>query len=782
MTSAKLFTVQGMHCASCANIIERIIGKLDGVKNISVNFATEKVNIIFEDSKLNLENFNQKLEPLGYLLIANNEVDINILERNNSETENLNLDLKQMENRKDKREKLQEIERMGKKVYAALPMAVISILIMTWEILGKYSLIIPMSEVVAEFFHHLLPILATYILVILGKPYLLGVYRFFRYGQANMDTLIGVGTSVAFIYSFLITAFALPLKNYLDISYNFYDVTIIVITFVALGKYLEAKAKLKTGEAIEKLLGLQAKTALVIRNGKEKEIAISELQHGEIIIVKPGQKIPVDGIIVSGNSFVNESMITGESMPVPKNISSSVMAGTINTTGTFNFQAMKIGSETLLAQIIKMVEQAQSSKAPIQALADKISAIFVPIVLIISVLALSSWLYFGIPIFGLAKALGLAVTAFVSVLVIACPCALGLATPTAIIVGVGKGAREGILVKDATALETLYKANIIIFDKTGTITQGKAELTKIENLSKQNDKEIISILATLENKSEHPIAQAILQYAEKNNFLLQNLENFEIIKGQGLSGEINGKKYWAGNLKLLSESKINFNSNLNLVKDLEKKLEKETSEGKTPVILFNSEQVLAIIYVADKIKSEAKETIQALQKLNKKIIMLTGDHKNVGEYIAKNLGIDQVIAEVLPAEKLEIIQNLQKQNHIVAMVGDGVNDAPALAQANVGIAMGNGTDVAMESAGITLLGGDISKLVKAVKFSEITMNGIQQNLFWAFIYNLIGIPLAAGLFYPTFGILLSPVFAGLAMAFSSVSVVLNSLRIKTLKL
>jgi len=786
MTSTKIFKAQGMHCVSCANIIERTIGKLDGVKNISVNFATEKVNIIFEDSKLNLENFNQKLEPLGYLLIANNEVDINILEKNNSEIENLNLDLKQMENRKDKREKLQEIERMGKKVYAALPMAVISILIMTWEILGKYNLIIPMPDIAAEFFHHLLPILATYIFITIGKPYLLGVYRFLRYGQANMDTLIGLGTSVAFIYSFLISAFALPLKNYLDINHNFYDVTIIVITFVALGKYLEAKAKLKTGEAIEKLLGLQAKTALVIRNGKEIEIAISELQHGEIIIVKPGQKIPVDGIIVSGNSFVNESMITGEPMPVPKNISSSVIAGTMNTTGTFNFQAMKIGSETLLAQIIKMVEQAQSSKAPIQALADKISAIFVPIVLIISVLALSSWLYFGIPIFGLAKALGLAVTAFVSVLVIACPCALGLATPTAIIVGVGKGAREGILVKDATALETLYKANIIIFDKTGTITQGKAELIKIENLSKQNDKEIISILATLENKSEHPIAQAILQYSEKQNIILQNLENFEIIQGQGLSGEINGKKYWAGNLKLLSESKINFNSNLNLVKDLEKnlekKLEKETSEGKTPVILFNSEQVLSIIYVADKIKSEAKETIQALQKLNKKIIMLTGDHKNVGEYIAKNLGIDQVIAEVLPAEKLEIIQNLQKQNHIVAMVGDGVNDAPALAQANVGIAMGNGTDVAMESAGITLLGGDISKLVKAVKFSEITMNGIQQNLFWAFIYNLIGIPLAAGLFYPTFGILLSPVFAGLAMAFSSVSVVLNSLRIKTLKL
>lgn len=665
------------------------------------------------------------------------------------------------------------MQTMRNDVFGTLPLALLSIFIMGWEVLGKYNFVPPMSETMFEFFHHLLPIFATYIFATIGKPYLLGVYRFFRYGKANMDTLIGLGTSVAFIYSFIVTAFEALLKPYLEVQYNFYDVTIVVITFVALGKYLEAKSKVKTGDAIEELLGLQAKTALVLRNGAEIEISVEQVVIGDIVIVKPGQKIPVDGVVVEGMSYVDEAMITGEPIPVEKNIDAQVVAGTINTTGTFNFRATKVGSETLLSHIIKMVEDAQGSKAPIQALADKVSSMFVPVVLVIAIVAFGMWLYFGIPVFGLSKALSYALTSFVCILVIACPCALGLATPTAIIVGVGKGAKEGILIKDAATLETLHKANIVVVDKTGTITKGKPELTKIENKSDKDDEKILSILATLESKSEHPIAHAIVNHANEKNIKAKNISNFEIVKGKGLRGLIDGEEYFAGNTKILSDLHITF--------DLQH-IEQETRQGKTPVILANKQKVLAIVYVADQIKPEAIETVKALHKMNKKIVMLTGDNKNTGEYIAKLVGIDEVVAEVMPEDKLNIIRDLQSKGNIVAMAGDGVNDAPALVQADVGVAMGTGTDVAIESAGITLLGGDISKLVKAVKLSKITMNGIKQNLFWAFIYNILGIPLAGGAFYPVFGWLLSPVFAGFAMAMSSVSVVSNSLRIKTKKL
>ncbi|OGZ02904.1 MAG: copper-translocating P-type ATPase [Candidatus Liptonbacteria bacterium RIFOXYB1_FULL_36_10] len=771
MDTLKIYKIKGMHCASCASIIERTIKKIDGVEEISVNNGTENAKIIFNQTKTNPQNFNEKLEPLGYSLVipTADEMSLSAEQAEMSKNEHTtHLGLNQ-----SKKGKLEEIGNMKKGVLGALPVAIISIFIMGWEIFGKYNLVAPMSENIFEFFRNLLPIFATYIFITIGKPYLLGVYRFFRYGKANMDTLIGLGTSVAFIYSFIVTAFEEVLKPYLSVQYNFYDVVILVITFIALGKYLEAKSKFKTGDAIEKLLGLQAKTALVIRDGKEIEIKIEDVRTGEILIVKPGQKIPVDGIVVEGLSYVDESMITGEPIPVEKNINALVVAGTINTTGAFNFKATKVGSETLLSHIIKMVEDAQGSKAPIQALADKISAVFVPVVLVLAVVAFSVWMYFGIPILGFSKALSFALTSFVGILVIACPCALGLATPTAIIVGVGKGAKEGILVKDAATLETLHKANIVVMDKTGTITKGKPELTKIETAGDTNENKIISILATLENKSEHPIAHAIVNYAKEKNIEIKNIKDFEIIKGKGLKGIIDGVEYFAGNLKIVSDLNISFNA---------KTLIEETKHGKTPILLANNNSVLGIVYVSDPIKGEAIETIKALHKLKKKIIMLTGDNKNTGEYIANLTGIDEVIAEVMPEDKLNIIKDLQNKGDIVVMAGDGVNDAPALAQANVGIAMGTGTDVAIESAGITLLGGDISKIVKAVKLSKITMNGIKQNLFWAFIYNIVGIPLAGGLFYPIFGWLLSPVFAGFAMAMSSVSVVSNSLRIKAKKL
>lgn len=764
MNTPQTFRIKGMHCASCASIIERAVKKIEGVENISVNNGTENAKISFNAEKTSPEIFNQKLEPLGYSLVLQTAEEMGMTENEHAGHLGLN---------QSKKEKLKEIADMKRGVFGALPIAVISIFIMGWEIFGKYNLVTPMSNTMYEFFHHLLPIFATYIFITIGKPYLLGVYRFFRYGKANMDTLIGLGTSVAFTYSFIVTAFEEVLKPYLSVQYNFYDVAIVVITFIALGKYLEAKSKLKTGDAIEKLLGLQAKTALVIREGKEIEIKIEEVKHGEIIIVKPGQKIPVDGVVIEGLSYVDESMITGEPIPVEKNINTQVVAGTINTTGTFNFRATKVGAETLLSHIIKMVEEAQGSKAPIQALADKISAVFVPAVLVLSFIALGAWLFFGTSILGFSQALSFGLTSFVGILVIACPCALGLATPTAIIVGVGKGAKEGILVKDAATLETLHKANVVVVDKTGTITKGKPELTKIEVLGNRNEKEIISILATLESKSEHPIAHAIVNYAKEKNIDTGSISNFEIIKGKGLKGTIDDIEYFAGNLKIISD--------LNISYDIQS-LEQETKQGNTPVLLANKNTLLGIVFVADPIKPEAIETVRALHKLKKKVVMLSGDNKNTAEYIAKIVGIDKVFAEVMPEDKLNIIKDLQIKGDIVVMVGDGVNDAPALAQADVGIAMGTGTDVAIESAGITLLGGDISKLVKAVKLSKITMNGIKQNLFWAFIYNIVGIPLAGGAFYPIFGWLLSPVFAGFAMAMSSVSVVSNSLRIKAKKL
>ncbi|PKL36932.1 copper-translocating P-type ATPase [Candidatus Peregrinibacteria bacterium HGW-Peregrinibacteria-1] len=765
MATNKTYKVKGMHCASCASIVERAVKKVDGVEKVSINSVLEKADISFDSEKVDLGEFNKKLEPLGYSLLQE-ETDDEVASV--ASDHSMHTGAKQ-----SKDEKLREIKAMRAGVRGAVPVAVISILIMTWEVLAQYSLVGPISDSVMGFFHHLLPILATYIFVLLGKPYLLGVYRFFRYGKANMDTLIGLGTSIAFLYSFVVSAFEEELAPYLSIQYNFYEVTIVVITFVALGKYLEAKSKLKTGDAIEKLIGLQAKVAIVVRDGKEVEVKIEEVKHGDVLVVKPGQKIPVDGVVVEGESYVDEAMITGEPIPVKKDIGQGVVAGTINTTGTFNFKATKIGSETLLFQIIKMVEEAQGSKAPIQALADKISAVFVPVVLFIAVMAFGLWMYLGTPVMGSSSALSAALTSFVAILVIACPCALGLATPTAIIVGVGKGAREGILVKDAATLETLHKADVIVMDKTGTITKGKPEITDIEMMGEMKDDEFISILAALESKSEHPIAHAIVSHAKDNEIAVKNVSEFEAIKGKGLKGSIDGVEYFAGNSKVLADLGLSYDSAV---------VDRGTRQGKTPVFLAKKDAVLGIVFVADQVKENAIETINELHRLKKKVIMLTGDNVNTANYIAKLAGIDEVIAEVMPDDKLSAIKALQAKGNIVVMAGDGVNDAPALAQADVGVAMGTGTDVAIESAGITLLGGDISKLVKAVKLSKMTMLGIKQNLFFAFVYNSIGIPLAAGAFYPIFGWLLPPVFAGFAMAMSSVSVVSNSLRIKAKKL
>lgn len=757
----KTFKIKGMHCASCAGIIEKTFKKTEGVESVEVNYATETAKVNFNNEKITGKELSKKIEPLGYTLDLSEENE-HTMDMNNS-----------------KNDKLKELKNMKTMLITVIPLAIISIFVMGWDIFAGLNIVRTMPEIWKEFFHHLLPIFATYTLFVVGKPYLLGLSRFLRHGKANMDTLIGIGTSVAFLYSFIVGAFEETLAPYLNVNQTYFDVTIIVITFITLGKYLEARSKIKTGDAIEKLLNLQAKTALVIRDGKEIEISINEVIHGDFIIVKPGGIIPVDGIITQGSSFINEAMITGEPMPVEKNIGDTVVAGTLNTNSAFTFKATKVGSETFLAHIIKMVEDAQGSRAPIQALADKISSVFVPIVLAIAFLTLIIWLSVGAYYLGFSAALSFGLSSFVGILVIACPCALGLATPTAIIVGVGLGAKEGILIKDAATLEKLHKVNVIVVDKTGTITKGKPELVSIKNYGELSDDNLIKILATLENKSEHPIAHAIINYAKDlpaqtgKNIKINEATNFEIIKGKGLKGTIDGVEYFAGNTKLITDLNLQFNIN---------ELEIETKEGKTPVILATKEKVLGVVMVADAIKLEAIDAVKNLHKMGIKTIMLTGDNKNTGDYIGKLVGIDEVIGGVMPEDKLNKIKELQKSGLVVAMAGDGVNDAPALAQADIGIAMGTGTDVAIESAGITLLHGDISKIAKAVHLSKLTMRGIKQNLFWAFIYNIVGIPVAAGLLYPIWGIVLNPVFAGMAMAFSSVSVVGNSLRLKTKKL
>lgn len=764
----KILKINGMHCASCATVITKKLSALPHVNSVSVNYGNETAKIDYEENLISIQKLNDEIGKLGYSLLSDEE-----------ESQSLSQESMYHHNHAEMKEN--DLKDLARKVKFILPFTFIVFGIMLWDIFSRFILWLPDLSIPMDIFNNILMILATVSLFWVGKIYLLGVVRFLRYRVANMDTLIGLGTFVAYIYSMMITLFP-SLSNLLSLpEYTYFDVTIVVIGFITLGKFLEARSKKKTGDAIEKLLGLQAKTALIVKDGKEIEVSINDVKHGDKIIIKPGSKIPVDGRIIEGKSFIDESMITGEPIPVEKGIGENVVAGTINKNSTFIFEATKIGKETLLSQIIKMVEEAQGSKAPIEALADKISSIFVPVVLVISFLSLIIWLSVGSQYLGFSEALSLGLLSFVSVLVIACPCALGLATPTAIIVGVGKGARNGILIKDATSLEKLCKVDTVIVDKTGTITVGKPSVIEVNiTQQKMDEKEFISLLASLESRSEHPIAYAITEYAKNKGINLKQVSNFSIIEGKGLTGTIDGEEYFVGNEKLMKEMNMSFeNSNLEI--NLEK-IKNHTSQGKTPVLFASKKDFLGFVMVADDIKKESINAIQELHKMGIKVLMLTGDNENVAKYIASKVGIDEVIAHVLPQDKLNKIKELQTNGKIVAMAGDGVNDAPALAQADIGIAMGNGTDVAIESAGITLLNGDISKLTKAIKLSKITMRGIKQNLFWAFIYNIIGIPLATGIFYPIFGWLLNPIFAGFAMAMSSVSVVSNSLRIKTKKL
>ncbi|MFZ2152793.1 MAG: heavy metal translocating P-type ATPase [Microgenomates group bacterium] len=741
------FHVSGMHCASCASVIKGQLEDIDGIRSCTVNYATEKAQISFDPQKVALPQMNLAIDKLGYSLHSGHDMSP-------ISTETAAKDQKQ-----------KDLDSMSRQLKIILPMVGISIFVMIWEIgANPFKLWTEMPDVLMEFFHHLLPIFATYSLFVVGLPYLLGISRFIKHRVANMDTLVGIGTLVAYSYSFIVTAFEKVLAPYLNTQQNYYDVTIVVIGFITLGKFLESRSKLKTGEAIEKLLDLQAKNALILRDGQEIEIPVDQVVLGDIMLVKPGTKIPLDGIIIEGKSSIDESMITGEPIPVDKGPKDSVIGSTINKQGSLQIKVSKIGADTMLSQIIKMVTEAQGSKAPIERLADQVSAIFVPIVLILSVVTLIAWM--------IAGQFTLGILCFVGILVIACPCAMGLATPTAIIVGVGKAAQNGILIKNAESLEKLNGVNFVVMDKTGTLTKGSPQVTDIEVVSTQSKNEVLRLLASLENHSEHPIAQAVVTQAKDEKLDLFKVTDFEIIEGQGLKGQIKSTQYLAGNLRLAADLKLSVD---------QKVIDRLATQGKTPIIFMTPKEIIGYVGISDTIKDDAIETVTALHRQNIKVAMLTGDNQITAEYIAKLVGIDRVIAQVLPGDKAKEIQKLQAEGYKVAMVGDGVNDAPALATADVGIAMGTGTDVAIESAGVTILGGHIGKIPTAVKLSHATMSIIKQNLFWAFFYNIIGIPIAAGLLYPYFKILLNPAIAGAAMGFSSVSVVTNSLRLKTKK-
>ena len=734
----KTFQIHGMHCASCAAIITDKITKLEGVKSANVNFATDQAQIDFEPEQVTLEQMNKEISKLGYHLMEKGE------QMDHSEHAGIGV---------SKKTKLEELAKQRIKVWFSLPLALIVFALMMVSILVELPVAMATLNLI-------LMLLATVTIFWVGQPFLLGVTRFARYRVANMDTLIGIGTLAAYLYSVAITIFPAVAVYLKAPEATYFDVTIVVIGFVTLGKYLESRSKLKTGEAIEKLLSLQAKTALVVRDGKEIEIAVSEVVVGDVVIVKPGAKIPVDGKIIDGASAIDESMISGEPLPVDKGVGDTVVGSTINKQGSFRLEATRVGSDTLLAQIIKMVEEAQGSKAPIQDLADRISAIFVPVVLIISILTFIIWLIAGSLTFGILS--------FVAILVIACPCALGLATPTAVIVGVGKGAGNGILIKNAEALERLSSVDTVVFDKTGTITKGAPTVTDVVVLDQRfNETELLQLAASVEKKSEHPLAQAIVDEAIKRNIELADAKNFLATEGVGVKAEIDGK--------IISIRKPSNNDSEVAIKTLQ-------GEGKTVVVVEIEGTKAGLIAISDVIKDESKEAVAKLHGRGLKVVMLTGDNHLAASYIAKQVGIDEVIAEVLPQDKANKIKELQAKGNKVAMVGDGINDAPALVQAEVGIAMATGTDVAIESAGITLLNGDILKVPQAIKLARQTMRTIKQNLFWAFIYNVIGIPVAAGVLYPIWGIVLNPVFAGLAMALSSVSVVTNSLRLKSGKL
>ena len=737
----KNYTVTGMSCASCANAVEKALNKNNDI-NASVNFATEKLNIEYDEEKYNFDKIREIVESAGYGLVEDMIED------------------KKMELYQEKIKSLKN--RLILAIIFVVPLLYISMGYMLGVVLPEFlnPKVNPLNFALVQF-------VLTLPIIYAGRDFFLHGFKNLVRKSPTMDSLIAIGATAAVLYGIYATFRIVTVdpEAHMDL---YYETAGTIITLILFGKLLEAKTKGQTSSAIKKLIGLQPKKAKIIENGVEKEVLIENLKVGDIVIVKPGEKIAVDGRIVEGATSIDESMLTGESLPVSKKVGDKVVGGSINKNGSIRFEATEIGKNTVLSQIIKLVEEAQGSKAPISRMADIVSAYFVPIVIGIAIITGIAWFLSGS---GLVTALSF----FIAVLVIACPCALGLATPTSIMVGTGKGAENGILIKSGEALETAHKIKTVVFDKTGTITKGKPVLTDLIAYGKYNENELLKIAASVENDSEHPLAEAIVNKAKEKNIEIKPYEKFRAMPGYGIRAIFEGKEVQIGNRKLMENRKID-------VEISQKDYDILSNEGKTPMYISIDNELAGLVAVADVIKETSKEAIEKLKKMGIKTIMLTGDNEKTAKFIAKQVGIDDVISEVLPYQKSQKVKELQEKDEFVAMVGDGINDSPALAQANVGIAIGNGTDVAIESADIVLIRNDLRDVAGAISLSKATITNIKENLFWALFYNVLGIPFAAGIFYAFFnGPKLDPMIAAFAMSFSSVSVLGNALRLKFFK-
>ncbi|MDA1764183.1 heavy metal translocating P-type ATPase [Bacillus cereus] len=728
------FTVSGMTCAACANRVEKRLNKLDGVNKATVNFALESATVDFNPDEVNINEMKSAITKLGY-----------------------KLEVKPDEQDASTDHRLQEIERQKKKF-------IISFILsfpLLWAMVSHFSFtsFIYLPDMLMNPWVQLA--LATPVQFIIGGQFYVGAYKALRNKSANMDVLVALGTSAAYFYSVYLSIQSIGSSEHMTDLY--FETSAVLITLIILGKLFEAKAKGRSSEAIKKLMGLQAKTATVVRDGTEIKILIEEVVAGDIVYVKPGEKIPVDGEIVEGKSAIDESMLTGESIPVDKSIGDVVIGSTINKNGFLKVKATKVGRDTALAQIIKVVEEAQGSKAPIQRVADQISGIFVPVVVVIAIITFAVWMIFVTP-----GDFGGALEKMIAVLVIACPCALGLATPTSIMAGSGRSAEYGILFKGGEHLEATHRLDTVILDKTGTVTNGKPTLTDVIVADGFNENELLRLVGAAERNSEHPLAEAIVEGIKEKGIDLPNSETFEAIPGFGIESAVEGKQLLIGTRRLMKKFNID-------IEEVSKSMEELEREGKTAMLIAIDKEYAGIVAVADTVKDTSKSAIARLKKMGLDVVMITGDNTQTAQAIAKQVGIDHVIAEVLPEGKAEEVKKLQANGKKVAMVGDGINDAPALATANIGMAIGTGTDVAMEAADITLIRGDLNSIADAIFMSKMTIRNIKQNLFWALAYNALGIPIAALGF-------LAPWVAGAAMAFSSVSVVLNALRLQRVKL
>lgn len=732
-----ILDISGMHCVSCAGNIEAALRKVPGVVRAQVNFAAEKAFIEFEPKELNVRELIAIIHQAGYKAWLPGAA---------------------LDKEKERRDK--EVSALHTKFLIAIFLSGMLMYISMGQGIGARIPVSLMWHMALVQF-----VLATGVLLCGYQFFTRGIVSFFKSHRATMDTLVTVGVGSAYLYSVWASVAIWSGSTAFGMNNLYYEVAAFLISFILLGNLLEARTKRKTSQAIKALMGLRPKTAQVIRNGVPQEIAIEELAVGDKVIVKPGGRIPIDGTVIEGHSSVDESMVTGESIPVEKNINDTVIGGTINKSGIVTFKATKVGKDTTLAQIIRLIEEAQGSKAPVEELADKISAVFVPIVFVIAVLAFCAWLF----IFG--KPFVFALTVFITVLIIACPCALGLATPTAVMVGTGIAARHGILIKNAASLQIAREAESIIFDKTGTLTQGKPRVTDVVSLVPQDEKEILCLAASLEKNSEHPLADAVVNASKEKGIPLRAVTGFESFSGKGVAGTIEGARIVLGNLAFMKEKAVESER-------VAQELDRLWREGKTVMLLAKDSKLLGLLAVRDTLKEFSKEALLGLKAMGKEVSMITGDNQKTAQAIARELGIDSVFAEVLPQDKVGAIKKLQSQGRRIAFVGDGINDAPALTQADVGIALGSGTDVAIEAGDIILIKDDLRDVVTALFISSYTMKKIKQNLFWAFFYNAVGIPVACGILYPFTGFLLNPILAGGAMALSSVSVVANSLSMK----